>query len=292
MTQQYDQPLARIDLTLAPNDHENCKLPKNFSKPLTCFYWYYNGRCNKSDEACYYAHYHTGMVASAPVGTGRGRVIAGRQAEYHMDTLHAREEAAMSREKALRAQEEVLRREEARITQLKNRLLEGLESMDQASTDARRVLQRRRADLVALNVEGNSPENIGKILKTVDGMNGAVAGFHQQVTSAMKNLNGLDIDSFIPSTSTGRFTSAPTYLVTSTAPGTDGSTNTVGANSRAHVQIPGLTTIAPTSGFQRPHPLPARIFTEGSVSEFTEHSTQIHTPASESHPDLVIAKQE
>lgn len=123
-------------------------------------------------------------------------------------------------------------------------------------------------------------------------MNGAVAGFHQQVTSAMKNLNGLDIDSFIPATSTGRVTSAPTYPVTSTVPGTNGSTTTVSANSRAHVQIPGLTTIAPASGPQRPHPLPARIFTEGSSSEFTEHSIQIHTPISESHPDLVIAKQE
>lgn len=99
------------------------------------------------------------MVASAPVGTGRGRAIAGRQAEYHMDAIHAREEAAVSREKALRAEGEVLRREEARITQLKNRLLEGLETMDQASTDVRRVLQRRRADLAALNVEGNFHEN-------------------------------------------------------------------------------------------------------------------------------------
>lgn len=42
-------------------------LPKNFEKPLTCFFWHQNGRCNKSDEACAYAHWDTGHVAGAPI---------------------------------------------------------------------------------------------------------------------------------------------------------------------------------------------------------------------------------
>lgn len=65
------------------------KMPKNFSQPLTCFYWHTYGHCNKSDESCLfvcirsiclpsayltmcsrYAHYSTGVVAAAPVSLG------------------------------------------------------------------------------------------------------------------------------------------------------------------------------------------------------------------------------
>jgi hypothetical protein len=42
-------------------------LPKNFENPLTCFFWYANGRCNKRDEDCNYAHWETGFLAMAPV---------------------------------------------------------------------------------------------------------------------------------------------------------------------------------------------------------------------------------
>jgi len=42
-------------------------LPKNFPQPLTCFFWHQNGRCNKRDIDCAYAHYDTGFMAGAPV---------------------------------------------------------------------------------------------------------------------------------------------------------------------------------------------------------------------------------
>lgn len=45
-------------------------LPKHFKQPLTCFYWATQGHCVKSDEQCYYCHYATGVVASAPVRIG------------------------------------------------------------------------------------------------------------------------------------------------------------------------------------------------------------------------------
>jgi hypothetical protein len=42
-------------------------LPKNFPKPLTCFFWQQNGRCSKRDIDCVYAHWDTGYMSSAPV---------------------------------------------------------------------------------------------------------------------------------------------------------------------------------------------------------------------------------
>ena len=48
-------------------------LPKNFDKPLTCFFWHQNGRCNKRDNDCAYAHYHTGHLAAAPINLPGGR---------------------------------------------------------------------------------------------------------------------------------------------------------------------------------------------------------------------------
>ncbi|KAL8934264.1 MAG: hypothetical protein Q9216_005993, partial [Gyalolechia sp. 2 TL-2023] len=36
------------------------------SKSLTCFFWHRNGRCNRSDSECAYAHYDTGVVAHNP----------------------------------------------------------------------------------------------------------------------------------------------------------------------------------------------------------------------------------
>lgn len=45
-------------------------LPKNFENPLTCFFWHANGRCNKRDEDCNYAHWETGFLAVAPVNGG------------------------------------------------------------------------------------------------------------------------------------------------------------------------------------------------------------------------------
>ncbi|KAF2026951.1 hypothetical protein EK21DRAFT_115323 [Setomelanomma holmii] len=47
-------------------------LPKNFDKPLTCFFWHQNGRCNKRDEDCAYAHWNTGHLATAPINLPGG----------------------------------------------------------------------------------------------------------------------------------------------------------------------------------------------------------------------------
>lgn len=64
--QQQQQP-SQVDITY----------PKNFpNKPLTCFFWKQNGRCNKSDADCVYAHWDTGFMASSPISlstaTGTG----------------------------------------------------------------------------------------------------------------------------------------------------------------------------------------------------------------------------
>ena len=45
----------------------DASLPKNFAQPLTCLFWHQNGRCNKRDIDCAYAHYDTGFMAGAPV---------------------------------------------------------------------------------------------------------------------------------------------------------------------------------------------------------------------------------
>jgi hypothetical protein len=42
-------------------------LPKNFPKPLTCFFWFHNGRCSKRDQDCAYAHWNTGHLAGSPI---------------------------------------------------------------------------------------------------------------------------------------------------------------------------------------------------------------------------------
>jgi hypothetical protein len=48
-------------------DTFDTSLPKNFEKPLTCFFWHQNGRCNKRDDDCAYAHYNTVHPAGAPI---------------------------------------------------------------------------------------------------------------------------------------------------------------------------------------------------------------------------------
>ena len=47
-------------------------MPRNFSKPLTCFFWAQFGSCKKSDDECVYAHYHTGIIADAPISIAGG----------------------------------------------------------------------------------------------------------------------------------------------------------------------------------------------------------------------------
>ncbi|KAL9594279.1 MAG: hypothetical protein Q9219_007119 [cf. Caloplaca sp. 3 TL-2023] len=49
------------------NTHPNNKPSTSATgKSLTCFFWARNGRCNRSDSECAYAHYDTGTVAHNP----------------------------------------------------------------------------------------------------------------------------------------------------------------------------------------------------------------------------------
>ena len=58
-------------------------LPKNFPKPLTCFFWFTNGRCSKRDQDCAYAHWNTGHLAGSPI-----TVSTGPGAGTHSRSLH------------------------------------------------------------------------------------------------------------------------------------------------------------------------------------------------------------
>ncbi|KAH7125523.1 hypothetical protein B0J11DRAFT_308378 [Dendryphion nanum] len=62
-------------------------LPKNFAKPLTCFFWKHHGKCNKRDIDCAYAHWDTGHSATAPITLPSENGIeslAGRNAERQL----------------------------------------------------------------------------------------------------------------------------------------------------------------------------------------------------------------
>ncbi|KAF2086506.1 hypothetical protein K490DRAFT_66700 [Saccharata proteae CBS 121410] len=96
---------------IKPQRGERVK-PKNFAKPLTCFYWYHNGRCQKSDEDCYYAHYDTGNLASAPVALSSNVIVAGRSAETALDKL-AENRASLANMTETEVQAAIKRREEA-----------------------------------------------------------------------------------------------------------------------------------------------------------------------------------
>ncbi|KAF1847518.1 uncharacterized protein K460DRAFT_257681, partial [Cucurbitaria berberidis CBS 394.84] len=56
-------------------------LPKNFNKPLTCFFWHQYGRCNKRDVDCAYAHWDTGFLAAGPIHLPASDSIAGKNAQ-------------------------------------------------------------------------------------------------------------------------------------------------------------------------------------------------------------------
>ncbi|KAH4046065.1 hypothetical protein HBI82_144390 [Parastagonospora nodorum] len=70
-------------------DDSDKSLPKNFDKPLTCFFWYQTGRCSKRDIDCIYAHYDTGYYAAGPIHVARptGTIaVAGRNARQMSST--------------------------------------------------------------------------------------------------------------------------------------------------------------------------------------------------------------
>ncbi len=80
---------------------------------------------------------------------------------------------------AMHVQEEAARHNDVRLTWTRNNQLESLKQMDQASTDACRVLECRRSDHVALRTDEPLATHVDKIIKTVNGVDGAVTGFNQ-----------------------------------------------------------------------------------------------------------------
>ena len=40
---------------MSASGEKRTTMPKNFTQPLTCFYWHTYGYCNKSDDQCLYA---------------------------------------------------------------------------------------------------------------------------------------------------------------------------------------------------------------------------------------------
>ncbi|KAF2634800.1 hypothetical protein P280DRAFT_212227 [Massarina eburnea CBS 473.64] len=113
-------------------------LPKNFAKPLTCFFWSNNGRCSKRDQDCAYAHWNTGHLAEPPItvaaGIGFGSVAGKKARELASDTytssgdieereaaLKHKEEELERREKALVSSKELLEKLKVKETQLEAR---------------------------------------------------------------------------------------------------------------------------------------------------------------------------
>ncbi|PSN74666.1 hypothetical protein BS50DRAFT_480612 [Corynespora cassiicola Philippines] len=101
------------------NNSIDVSLPKNFKIPLTCFFWYFNGRCNKRDEDCAYAHWNTGHFAGAPISipTANGvESVAGKKArdftsELPRPSVYALEE----REEAIKVKEQELESRERNV---------------------------------------------------------------------------------------------------------------------------------------------------------------------------------
>lgn len=92
-------------------------LPKNFKKPLTCFFWLNFGTCNKRDIDCAYAHYDTGYAAAGPISLP-GDSVAGKNAQRFMSPNGNVERELRNREMALRKREEALKlKEEAMAKQ-------------------------------------------------------------------------------------------------------------------------------------------------------------------------------
>ncbi|KAH7067776.1 hypothetical protein FB567DRAFT_458065 [Paraphoma chrysanthemicola] len=123
-------------------------LPKNFERPLTCFFWHQNGRCNKRDEDCAYAHWNTGHFAGAPINIP-GLVSTGAVAGKNARNLSA---AATSLEQSIAAadlqvREERLRTWEHDLKQWEQRLKEKEEDLNKAAKtrSADRLSERRSA---------------------------------------------------------------------------------------------------------------------------------------------------
>ncbi|PVI04400.1 hypothetical protein DM02DRAFT_176009 [Periconia macrospinosa] len=104
----------------------NISLPKNFPKPLTCYFWFTNGRCSKRDVDCAYAHWNTGHLAGAPitVSTDTGtESVAGKKAQiFASDTYRPSSTQDDSREDWLQLREEEVTRRENQVAEAEERL--------------------------------------------------------------------------------------------------------------------------------------------------------------------------
>ncbi|KAH7065927.1 hypothetical protein BKA63DRAFT_426720 [Paraphoma chrysanthemicola] len=127
-------------------------LPKNFEKPLTCFFWHQNGRCNKRDEDCAYAHWNTGHFAGAPiklpvVSTG---AVAGKTARNLSAAATSPEHSITAadmhvREERLRTWEQELKQWEQRLKEMEEDLSKAAKTRGVDRLRERRSARRHRA---------------------------------------------------------------------------------------------------------------------------------------------------
>lgn len=128
------QPLSRIH----PPPTTGTKLPKHFSTPLTCYYWYY-GTCNKTDESCIYAHYYDGLVAEPPVKIGSGGVgVAGPDAAKAVGEALELREALREKEQKLKEREKAVKEREKRAKEKAQELSEWERSINRDSDRVRK----------------------------------------------------------------------------------------------------------------------------------------------------------
>ena len=59
-------PPPQVVTTSAPTSNTEVSASTVPSKNLTCFFYARDGKCNRSDSECRYAHYHTGITANNP----------------------------------------------------------------------------------------------------------------------------------------------------------------------------------------------------------------------------------
>ncbi|KAK3702215.1 hypothetical protein LTR37_015047 [Vermiconidia calcicola] len=162
-------------------------LPKNFSQPLTCFYWHTYGWCTKSDDQCSYAHHDTGVVASAPLALGNGkRSLAGRNASQEIDAQTARMKKLLDWETRLKAKEMKLNEMSAGKSTSHNntaavaKIHEALAKARTATDSAHHTLDYYRAELATAisaiqSNDSSSSTNTPHALRSMDAAIAAVA---------------------------------------------------------------------------------------------------------------------
>ncbi|TKA79356.1 hypothetical protein B0A49_01003 [Cryomyces minteri] len=137
-------------------------MPKDFLQPMTCFYWATQGRCTKTADECFYAHWDTGVIASGPVSMardGQSVTVAGRHADAQTADFIARENSLKTRELALNSRQVLLNQHDAalnaRCANMKTAMQEvydTIETFDNESAEALRALHRRKKQIEEFNV--------------------------------------------------------------------------------------------------------------------------------------------